>query len=215
MNNLTSLSDKIKLLQQQANKQKGLPIHKDNVFNKEVGKILAELEDLEIILSRINSEAGNDKKIGELKLDIKSLHIFGFIFLESAIYFLRIFFPEARYIEFESIGKFLKSVEVHREKQEGSFSDFLDNKLVNIQNLNDALREFRGFVSHEKRSITEWTFTDPLKPMSGSKVVNVSWPEDGEHWEKSSLSPSQFVDLIMEEAGEIINYLKNLIDTSK
>ncbi|MHA1401738.1 MAG: hypothetical protein ACTSQE_15410, partial [Candidatus Heimdallarchaeaceae archaeon] len=100
MNNLTSLSDKMKLLQQQANKQKSLPIHEDNVFNKEAGKILSEIGDLEIILSRISSEAGDGNTTSKLKLDIKSLHIFGFIFAESIVYFLRLFFPELRSIEF-------------------------------------------------------------------------------------------------------------------
>lgn len=215
MNNLTSLSNKLKLLQQQTNKKKELPIHKDNIFNKEMGKILSELGDLEIILSRIINEAGDGNRTSELKLDIKSLHIFGFIFVESIIYFLRIFFPEARYIEFESMGKFLKSVELHKEQQRGDFSDFLDNRLANIQRINNVLRDFRGLVSHEKRSTTEWTLTDPLKPMSGSKIINVPWSEDKEFQEQHSLSPSQFVDLVTKEVGEIIDYLKNLININR
>jgi len=212
MNNLISLSEKINLLQQHANKQKSLSIHKDNIFSKEVGKILSELRDLEIILSRISGEAGGGNKTSELNLDIKSLHIFGFIFVESIIYFLRLFFPEVQNIKFDSIGKFLKSVENQGERQEDTFRDFIAIRLVNIQNLNDTLREFRGLVSHEKKSTVEWTFTDPLRPMTGSKIVNVPWREDKEFQETSSLSPSQFIDLITKEVGEIIDYLITFID---
>ncbi len=207
MSNLTSLIEKVSLLQHQANKKKELPIHKDNVFNKEASKIISELGEINIILSRISAEAGNSNKTSELKLDIKSLHLFGFIFVESVIYFLRIFFPEVKNIEFESLGRFLKSVDDHRKEQNGEFIDFLNRKETSVRNLNYQLREYRGLVSHEKRSTTEWTFTDPRFPMTGSMIVNVPWCEDREFHEIRSLAPAQFVDLVTKEIGEIFDYL--------
>jgi len=215
MNNLILLSEKLRLFQKKVNERKDLFVHRDNLFNKEIGKILSELGELEIILLRIVSEASNNDKVSELKLDIKSLHIFGFIFIESVIYIFRVFFPEARNIEFQSIGKFLNSVEKQKGNQQGNFRDFLDQKLGNIQCLNDALRKFRGLVSHEKRSTTEWTITDSLYPMSGSKIVNVPWSEDKEFQEQSSLSPTQFIGLITKEVGEIVDYLEEIIDAEK
>lgn len=211
MDNFSSLDKKIKLLQEKAINQKSYFICERNIFNKEIGKIYEEINRLEIILSRINNDL-MEEKASEFNLDIKSLHIFCFIFTESVIYLLRIFFPKATNIKFNSIGKFLDSISKHKNEQIGHFSDFIDKKLINIEKINNNLRDYRGLINHEKRSTCEWTIRDNLDPMSQSRVISVPWSEDKEFKETSSLSPSQCVELVVSEVGAIIDYLINIVD---
>jgi hypothetical protein len=182
----------------------GRTFHKDNFMNKQIGKIISDLGNLRVIASRISS----DQDGLEINLDIKSLYIFGKIFIESVVYLCSVFFPDNR-INWTKLGLFCQTAEQNQASQENEFKKFWDALGVTFKKLQEEF-QYRNHLTHEKRSTVEWTFSRPGHDnLDNTRIQNLTWHEDPNKKGAETTTPRETINILNHDVSKIIQYINN------
>lgn len=209
MDKIKTLEDNLKNFEENIKSKKELFVHENNKFNKQFSSLITDLTYIKIITERIEETDTDD--ISQLKLDLKSLYVFGRVFSESILYTASLFINSSEKIKWDKIGPFIKNSKENVENESDEFKEFWVKCSNHIENLCEAFK-YRNFVLHEKNSNTEWTMTWPGRSnLDYVYIANVPWKEDQKkRKEVKSINANKLIEILKTEIPPILDYLKSI-----
>jgi hypothetical protein len=207
MHEIDELHTRIRAFEKVVNEHKGFRAHKDNKFNKQFSALLTEWHYIQIIIERIENADSNNAT--QLKLDLKTLYVFGRVFVESLLYMSSLFIDSSKKINWTKIGPFVKSAEDNGKSEAEEFVNFWQENRESVYQLLNTFR-YRNDVLHEKNSNTEWIFAWPGRSnLDQVFIANVPWKEDIGEKEKRSLNARTLISVLQNETAKILDYLES------
>jgi hypothetical protein len=208
MQEIENIHKRIEAFQKTIGDCKGLCLHKDNKFNKQMSVVLKDLAYIEIIIKRI--ESADPREATQLGLDLKSLYVFGRVFSESLIYIASLFIKSSPKIDWSKIGEFIKTSKKNLDSKPREFKIFWEKNKEPIEKLYETFR-YRNRVLHEKNSNCEWTFAWPGRSnLDNVFISNVPWKEDLKTKEEETLNARKIIQTLYSESCLIIDYLESI-----
>ncbi|MDD3132757.1 MAG: hypothetical protein PHN94_13100 [Bacteroidales bacterium] len=208
MQEIENIHKRIEAFQKTIGDCKGLCLHKDNKFNKQMSVVLKDLAYIEIIIKRI--ESADPREATQLGLDLKSLYVFGRVFSESLIYIASLFIKSSPKIDWSKIGEFIKTSKKNLDSEPREFKIFWEKNKEPIEKLYETFR-YRNRVLHEKNSNCEWTFAWPGRSnLDNVFISNVPWKEDLKTKEEETLNARKIIQTLYSESCLIIDYLESI-----